>query len=398
MSDGLLKINTNPNLASTPNLPTRDQAGLKDPNNMMTDFDLVAGDIRVIEQPTLASIHTLFLNEHNRIAKHLKECLPEDFHEDDILYEETRKIVGAELQNIVYEEFLPLILGEDAMNTFNLKLSDATVYNPDQDPSIMNEFATVAYRFGHTLIADIFQGNGPRFLKNHFFQFENTVTCPFSVLSNTGKCWMDEMKEVINQQSPANDMEIADAVRENLFSPPHEVPDDLMARNLQRGRDHGIPDYLTFLKEAKEICPNLTYQSIPQSTFNLIVAAYNNDEGIIDPFTGGLAETPAIDAVVGPLFACVIGEQFRRLKDGDRYFFTHTSGSEHVRGVGPHTKSSVRKRTLGDIICENTDVEETQVEVMRQTSPTNPLQTCYEKNPLNFECIADDIIRGEFRF
>eukprot|EP00091_Calanus_sinicus_P008625 TRINITY_DN20767_c0_g1_i1.p1 TRINITY_DN20767_c0_g1~~TRINITY_DN20767_c0_g1_i1.p1 ORF type:complete len:175 (+),score=42.25 TRINITY_DN20767_c0_g1_i1:49-573(+) len=174
-------------------------------------------------------------------------------------------------------------------------------------------------------------------------------------------------------------MEIADSVRENLFSPPHMFPEDLMARNLQRGRDHGITNYLELLEDAKKFCPNLTHQAIPQSRWNDILAAYNNDQDIIDPFAAGLAETPANDAVVGPLFACIIGEQFRRLKDGDRYFFTHTSGSEHVRGVGPHTKASIRKRTLGDIICDNTDLEETQREVMKQHQGPTPFSTCYDK-------------------
>ena len=395
LTDGLLRVNSDPNLSSTANLPTREQAGLTNPSHPETDSDLVAGDVRVIEQPTLASIHTLFLNEHNRIAKNLKDCLPEVLQTDEIIYQETRRIVGAQLQNIVYGEFLPLILGEDTINLFNLKLTEETEYFPLQDPSILNEFATIAYRFGHTLLPDIFLGNGPRPLKNSFFQFVNTVTCPLPSSSPTaGKCWMNEMEEVINQQSPANDLEIADSVRDNLFSPPNMFPNDLLARNLQRARDHGLPDFLTMVKAANQFCPNLTSPSIPQSRWEDILTAYNNNQDIIDPFTGGLAETPATDAIVGPFFACVIGEQFRRLKDGDRYFFTHTKGSNHVRGVGTHTKSSVRKRTLGDIICDNTDVEQTQKQVMREVSASNPLEYCYDKNKLDFTCIADDIIRG----
>ena len=37
---------------------------------------LVAGDRRANEHPFLSSVHAIFLREHNRIAKLLKEYLP----------------------------------------------------------------------------------------------------------------------------------------------------------------------------------------------------------------------------------------------------------------------------------------------------------------------------------
>ena len=57
LTNGLLRVNSDPNLSLTDNLPTREQAGLTNPSHPETDSDLVAGDVRVIEQPTLASIH-----------------------------------------------------------------------------------------------------------------------------------------------------------------------------------------------------------------------------------------------------------------------------------------------------------------------------------------------------
>ena len=51
--------------------------------------------------------------------------------------------MGAELQQITYREYLPNVLGSKALGD----LTDTeTKYNPDVDPSILNEFATVAFR------------------------------------------------------------------------------------------------------------------------------------------------------------------------------------------------------------------------------------------------------------
>lgn len=41
----------------------------------------------------------------------------------------------------------------------------------------------------------------------------------------------------------------------------------------------------------------------------------------IDVFAGGMAETPQDGASVGPLFSCIIGQQFQDIKDGDRYWY-----------------------------------------------------------------------------
>ena len=78
--------------------------------------DLIGGDIRAHEQPLLSSLHTLFLQEHNRIATGLRNQLKGvsigKNKLDELLYQEARKIVAAELQTIVYNEFLPVVVGK----------------------------------------------------------------------------------------------------------------------------------------------------------------------------------------------------------------------------------------------------------------------------------------------
>ena len=54
----------------------------------------------------------------------------------------SRKIVGAQMQIITYDSWLPHILGPVGMK----KLGYYSKYDPDIDPTISNEFATAAFR------------------------------------------------------------------------------------------------------------------------------------------------------------------------------------------------------------------------------------------------------------
>jgi peroxidase len=106
----------------------------------------LAGDVRANEQVALISMHTLWFREHNRVSVILKQNNPQ--WDGDQLYEESRKISGAQMQHITYNHWLPLIIGPDGM----AKLGSYQGYNPDINPTISNVFAASAFRFGHTLV------------------------------------------------------------------------------------------------------------------------------------------------------------------------------------------------------------------------------------------------------
>ena len=61
-----------------------------------------AGDARVNQNLLLVSMQTLWLREHNRVAKHLFNLNPT--WSDEKLFQEARRIVIAEYQHIIYNE------------------------------------------------------------------------------------------------------------------------------------------------------------------------------------------------------------------------------------------------------------------------------------------------------
>lgn len=70
----------------------------------------LAGDGRSNQIVTLAALHTVWMREHNRLADGLAAM---NAHwDDERVFQEARRIVGAQLQHIVYGEWLPLVIGE----------------------------------------------------------------------------------------------------------------------------------------------------------------------------------------------------------------------------------------------------------------------------------------------
>ena len=88
---------------------------------------------------------------------------------------QTRKIIGAIHQQITFNEYLPIVLGEYTMNKYNLwtkKKGFADMYNPVINPSISNVFATAAFRY--------LPGRSQRFYhveasKNHLANFKRVA-------------------------------------------------------------------------------------------------------------------------------------------------------------------------------------------------------------------------------
>jgi peroxidase len=344
---GRLKVSPRPEGDLLPyNDGTVINAGSPEAPNFSTTF-FVAGDIRVNEQPTLACMHTLFVREHNHQAARIAAERPS--LSDEEIFQRARRIVIAEIQAITYEEFIPALLGSGALRADR-------GYDPAVNASIAQVFSTAAYRLGHTLlstqIARLDQhGNslpgGPLTLRDIFFN----PTPP--LLEKDGI--EPILRGIAAHKAQDLDNQIIDDVRNFLFGPPGKGGLDLVSLNIQRGRDHGLPDFNTV--RADFGLPRKT--SFLQTTSDPALAAelpslYGSVDNI-DLFTGLLVEDRLPGAIVGETLRAILIDQFERSRAGDRFFYTHDlSGEELAR---------VRTTRLSDIIKRNTAIGDIQNDV-----------------------------------
>ena len=247
------------------------------PNAGGTGTDLfVAGDVRANEHAILTSLHTLFVREHNRLAG--KIALANQGWSDEQIYQKARKIMGAEIQVITFKEFLPALLREDAPSPYS-------GYKPQVDGTIANVFATAAYRFGHSALS-------PKILRldenlneipyGHI-DFEEAFFNP-SLITEEGGI-EPILRGLAYQFHQEIDIFVIDAVRNSLFTTL-----DLTSLNIQRGRDHGLPDYnkLRELHGLEAITDFDEINSEPKIWTGL-QAVYGNVNNI-DPWVGMIAE------------------------------------------------------------------------------------------------------------
>ena len=302
----------------------------------------LAGDVRANENPGITSLQTLFVREHNRIAGQIAARKPS--LSDEAIYQKARQTVIAEMQWIVYNEYLPALLGSKAMPVYR-------GYSPKVNPSISNEFATAAYRFGHSMLDDEVgrlnndgteTDGGPLELATAFFN--PTVFDP-SLPNHEGDIDVF-LKAEITGEAQEVDVYINDGVRNFLFGPPGAGGLDLAALNIQRGRDHGLADYNTM--RAAYGLPKVTAfsQITSDATLAAQLAATYGDVNSVDAWIGGLAEDHVAGGSLGQLFTKVIVNQFSRLRTGDRLYFEAWMSKPDV--------AAIKRTSLASIITANT--------------------------------------------
>ena len=353
-SDGLMPWNT---LSGEFNDPTDGRAPFMDDAQNRGPKHFVGGDARANENPLLATIHTLFVREHNRLADIIAAENP-GFSDEEV-YQSARRKVGAYIQAITYNEWLPAM---------GVHLATYTGYRDDVNPQISNVFSAAAFRMGHTLIngnimrldekgEEISGGNIT--LRDAFFN-------P-TVISLAGgvEPYLRGMAAQVQQHL---DCKVIDDVRNFLFGAPGAGGLDLAAININRGRERGLGDFntirgdigLPMIKDFTELASDIEVVALLEELYGTI----NN----IDAWVGMLAEDHMPEAMFGNTIMAIMEDQFQRLRDGDKFFYLNDPA------FSEEEISEISGTTMRDIIMRNTGIEIMQRNVFVATDPDDILQ------------------------
>ncbi len=319
------------------------------------DF-FIAGDVRANEQIGLTAAHTLFVREHNSIAEDiagrieagdgatLKLLKKSGLEESEFIYESARKVVGAQIQQITYSEYLPLLIGKNLVD-------DYSGYNPKVDPRISNEFANVSFRLGHSQLSPELQRVNPDGSSDGSIALGKGFFTPQTVVNDGAD---SVLVGLTAQEAQAVDNLVVDGVRNFLF-PAGTGGFDLAAVNIQRGRDVGLPSYNKARRGLglQPVTAFLTTDRQLGITSDPEVAArfasiYDSVEDV-DFWIGGISEDRVNGGLVGELFNKVLTDQFTRLRDGDRFFYLNHLDELSI--LDPDFETT----KLSDILEDNTN-------------------------------------------
>ncbi|KAF6032536.1 hypothetical protein EB796_009137 [Bugula neritina] len=357
-SDGILPVK-----------PTGSQCGIPPSSPVQSCF--LAGDKRVNEWTGMTALHNTFLEEHNRIADFFYTKYVKLFphwtgkHLDEEVYQKTRRILAAQIQVIIYGEYIPVTLNSDTISEYDLRLGEPH-YDPDLQPQALNEFATAAFRYGHSEIPfgllpvdKEYNAEAPGLLSlvRLFHQPVSFLDAGHDAIT---RGLVSAPADKVNERFTTN-------IQDQLFkkSTRNKVGEDLLALNIQRARDHARDcgnaccrvARLQRLQTSVWITAAKSFEELSDHNEKMkksLSSVYKHVDDI-DLFPGGITETNLPGSLVGPVFSCIIAQQFSILKKADRFWFENVDTYPH-----PFTAEQIHnlsQYTLAKVICNNHDVE-----------------------------------------
>lgn len=371
------------------------------------------GNPRGNENTFLLTMGTLWFRFHNAVARRMCDRFGTTgagstnssslkIWNEERIFNEARKLVIAVHQHIIINDWLPEWLGSP--------LPEYKGWDSSIDPGIATEFQSAAMRFGHTLVTsggyrrsaapDCRVNNVTFEMGGNKHSVRGVRTCnsfwnPQEALIDGGIEPM--IMGLSSQAAEREDNVIVEDLRGRVFGPLEFSRRDLMAVNIQRGRDHAIPDYKTarrllglepdfstFTEMGQRISP-LLYGENPQLFENVLPQLYGNSTENVDMWVGGLLETSDRP---GPLFQTIIRDQFRRIRDGDRFWFENN-------GTGFFSSEMIDKIKLlriYDVIMTATNINpgDIQLNPFRLPSEVNQglTSTCLGQLTVQYSCTA----------
>ena len=227
----------------------------------LLDRHFITGDGRGNENIGLTAIHGIFHDEHNRLVEQYKqtilgsgdlafvnewlaqdvEAIPTDpatiaalQWDGERLFQAGRFANEMQYQHMVFEEFARAV--QPSIDPFVFSNS------ADIDPAIMEEFANVVYRFGHSMLnetVDRIDANMQSSDIGLIAAFLNPVEFDKDGAIDPHKAMGEIVRGMSRQVGNEIDEFVTDALRNNLVG----LPLDLATLNIARARDTGAPSF-----------------------------------------------------------------------------------------------------------------------------------------------------------
>uniref|UniRef100_A0A182MXH6 Uncharacterized protein n=1 Tax=Anopheles dirus TaxID=7168 RepID=A0A182MXH6_9DIPT len=312
------------------------------------DVCYLVADSRSYQFPMSATVHLIFLREHNRLANQLKLLNPS--WSDEVLFQEARRINVAQYQRIVYYEYLPRVLGQSNMISSQLIYEGtgfATDFNAFQNPSALSEFGSILVPFMQSqlpgainfYINDTIQSKLLSSMAGNLTDLENEFAYIFTGL----------ITQTTNRMDSSFNIEWKNFM--NRGSAP--LGQDFLALDIQRMRDFGFARYNDYRSRcglsrySSWEAYNATFKVACPQTIDRLRLYYPSVDDL-DLFVGAAFEEPIPGSLMGPTFFCLYKQQFLAARSGDRYFF-EAGGLE-----GSFTAAQlaeIRKVSMARLMC-----------------------------------------------
>ncbi|KAL6265623.1 hypothetical protein P5V15_002417 [Pogonomyrmex californicus] len=354
------------------------------------DFEpcYATGDPRANQNPQLTVLHIILLREHNRVADYLADLNPH--WTDETIFQEARRIVIAEHQNIAYYEWLPIFLGVKQVFT-NKILFHTDNYVNDYDETVnanvLNEHSNAAIRYFHSNIAgmiNLVSEDRSPFVALRLSDYFNRP----GIIEEGNN--LDNLARGFSCQLQKNTDEFFDKeITQYLFRRGRILGSDLRAVDIQRDRDHGLASYNDYreycgLPRAKTFNDFADYISL--SDIQKLSTLYIDPDDV-DLSVGGSLERHIPDTLAGPTFLCIMLKQFQQTRAGDRYWFE--TGDPKIAFTIEQLRE-IRKSSISRLLCDNGDnIQYMQKSGFIHLSETNLLESCDDLPQVNLSFWKD---------
>jgi len=332
-----------------------------------------AGEQRANNNLGLITLQLLFFREHNRLATALAASNPT--WTDEQLFQTARKLNIAQYQHFIFDEWLESLLGP------NYEAKDYKGYKPSvsPNPTISMMFPATAFAFGHTSV-DNYQLIDANFTYVYGSAFLSTVplvgqtagpVVTAAGVSVYAKNPGNVVRSLVYSKSAKTDLIVNEVLRTIPFpdfSDPNSVGIDTAALTIMDSYLAGIPNYATIREqwlnpknpgsgssvlygkggcyEGTTVDPIQCFKRITNDdTTAAVLQTVFKKVNKLDPFVGLLAEPVEDGHYLGKTLRNIIGSEFLRLRDGDRFYFENTMTASEI--------GNIKSTSMADLVRNN---------------------------------------------